>query len=145
MVIEIRAPIDVGVMIIRGVLEHGRSHAALGTFAVGPVRLRFVQTPSGFFTRLPGERCWRLDPEGIGDGAPFIAMRGSRFLAPRPIGGLVRLELNEWDPDARALADRVQDRSRVGPDRVHHRRRGGRHGAHPRDGAQDPGPEAAVS
>jgi hypothetical protein len=102
MAIEIRAPIDVGVMIIRGVLEHGRSHAAVGTFAVGPVRLRFVQTPSGFFTRLPGERCWRLDPEGIGDGAPFIAMRGSRFLAPRPIGGLVRLEVNEWDPDARA-------------------------------------------
>ena len=96
--IEMRVPAPPGVMIIRGILKRGLTDAAVITVAIGPDRAAFIESPRGNFERPSGKRCWRRSSEPPSPSQPMIVMRGSRFLEPEPIGALVRLEVNERDP-----------------------------------------------
>jgi hypothetical protein len=93
---------SIGGSMVRLILKRGRLHAGVGVFAFGPVRFEVVKTPAGRFERLPSERCWRRSTDQEAGAPPRIEVRGSRFFAPQPIGKLVRLEVNEWNPAAGA-------------------------------------------
>jgi hypothetical protein len=94
-----RATVSDGVINLRFTLERGKAHRMVMTVAAGRERATFVQTHDGIFERLGGTRCWRRSGSAVpGPEGQMIELRGSRVLAPEPIGSLARLEVLVRDP-----------------------------------------------
>jgi hypothetical protein len=106
--VELRVPLSPGVQIHRLLLRRGQIEGTFISAAIGRDRAFFVESPKGNFARLREDRCWYRQP-GSSPRQSMISLRGSRVLAPEPIGALTRLEINERDP-ATGRRQRIQYR-----------------------------------
>ena len=106
--VEVRIPTNRGIQIHRMVLKRGLIDSTLISVVARRDRAFFVEGPKGNFGRLGEERCWYRQP-GTTPRQPMIALRGSRVLAPAPVGSLTRLEVRERDP-ATGRRDRIRYR-----------------------------------
>jgi hypothetical protein len=94
--VEIRAPLEDGVMRQRFVLAHGRTQAVITSIASGDERESLLDSARGFFAREHGKRCWVRRGAGRHRGnTPLINLSGSTFFPPERIGGLTTLEVRE--------------------------------------------------
>ena len=94
--VEIRAPLEGGVLRQRFVLAHGRTRAVITSIASGNERESLLDSARGFFAREHGTRCWVRRGAGRHRGnTPLINLSGSTFLPPERIGALTTLGVIE--------------------------------------------------